>query len=376
MYYGKWYASDGRQVMRKLGPKRPRGTRQGLTQAQASRELQRRIGERQSVVGRAERRTFAEAADVHLLELENRGLKRSTVGGYRSLLQVHLLPVLGTRPVHGITEREVAGLDQALRDRTLKPQSRRNVLGLLGAIMRTAVKRGWAAENPVAEYEKPRKPRGEPDELHFLSLEELEAVIRAMPDDPLGRVERALIVTAAMTGMRRGELLGLRWKDIDWAAQKVRVVRTFVRGREDTPKSETSRRDVPLADRVARELQRLWERTPYQDDSDPVFAHPAGTGLPLDGSAVSKRFQTALRRAGVRRIRFHDLRHTFGTTMARDPRVSMRTLQGWLGHADPATTAIYAHFAPNALHAEWVQEAFSTAPLAEPISAPPTSAEQ
>jgi integrase len=67
----------------------------------------------------------------------------------------------------------------------------------------------------------------------------------------------------------------------------------------------------------------------------------------------------APRRAGVRRIRFHDLRHTFGTMMARDPRVSMRAVQGWLGHAHQATTATYAHFAPNDLYADWIPDAFS-----------------
>ncbi len=358
-YYGKWYAADGRQVLRKLGPKRTRGSRDGLTQAQASRALHRMVGETNTVVSRNERRTFEESAEAHLAKLENQGLKRSTLRGYRSLLRAHLLPAFAPRRVDRVTESEVAALDRSLRGQRMKPQSRRNVLGLLGAILETARKRGWARSNPVAGYEKPRKPRSEPDELRFLTLEELEAVLRAMPDDEFGRVERALVLTAAMTGMRRGELLGLRWRDVDWAAHKIRVVRTFVGGREDTPKSERSRRDVPLADRVAAELQRLWEITPYQADEDPVFAHPRGTGLPLDGSAVSKRFQLALQRAGVRRIRFHDLRHTFGTMMARDPRVSMRTLQGWLGHADPATTAIYAHFAPNELHAAWIQEAFT-----------------
>jgi integrase len=143
------------------------------------------------------------------------------------------------------------------------------------------------------------------------------------------------------------------------AARKIRVVRTYVGGKEDTPKSESSRRAVPLADRLAGELQRLYEASPFKADDDPVFTHPRGTGLPLDGSAVSKSFKRALARAGVRKVRFHDLRHTFGTMMARDPRVSMRTLQGWLGHADPGTTAIYAHFAPNAYEADWVQEAFA-----------------
>jgi integrase len=359
-YYGKWYLPDGRQVKRKLGPKRRRGTREGLTQVQASRALQKMIGEPTSLVSRAARRSFEEAADTHLQRLENRGIKRSTLRGYRSLLNAHLLPAFAGRTVDRLTEADVAGLDRALREAGLQPQSRRNVLGLLEAILELAAKRGWMAANPLAGYEKPRKPRSQPDELRFLTLEELEAVAASMPDDALGRVDRVLILTAAMTGMRRGELLGLRWKDVDFSAHKIRVVRSFVGGLPDTPKSERSRRDVPMADRLAAELQRLWELSPFQGDEDPVFAHPRGSGLPLDGAAVSKRFQQALRRAGVRRVRFHDLRHTFGTMMARDPRVSMRTLQGWLGHADPSTTAIYAHFAPNELHAEWIGQAFAS----------------
>jgi integrase len=68
----------------------------------------------------------------------------------------------------------------------------------------------------------------------------------------------------------------------------------------------------------------------------------------------------------VRDVRFHDLRHTFGTMMARNPRVSMRTLQGWLGHSDPATTAIYAHFAPSEHEADWIEEAFAAAAASVP----------
>jgi integrase len=116
---------------------------------------------------------------------------------------------------------------------------------------------------------------------------------------------------------------------------------------------------VPLAGRVAGELQRLYDASPFKGDDDPVFTHPNGTGLPLDGSAASKAFKRALKRAGVRSVRFHDLRHTFGTMMAANPNVSMRTLQGWLGHSDPATTAIYAHFAPSAHEADWVDEVFA-----------------
>ena len=359
-YYGKWRASDGRQVMRRLGPVRPRGTRDGLTKSQAEAELRRIMGQPIMTVARSERRTIADLAEAHLAAKKNAGLKRTTIRGYRSLCEAHLVPYFGERCIDRIGEDHIAAFDRHLLERGLNPQSRRNILGLLVAMFETAKKRGWVVNNAVAQYEKPRKSRSDTDgELRFLTLEEVEAVLRAMPSDPVGQVERVLVLAAAMTGMRRGELLGLRWKDVDWPARKIRVVRTYVGGKEDTPKSEASRRAVPLASRLAAELQLLHESSPYRGDDDPVFTHPSGTGLPLDASAVSKAFKRALRRASVREVRFHDLRHTFGTMMAASPNVSMRTLQGWLGHADPATTAIYAHFAPSDHEAEWIEQAFA-----------------
>jgi integrase len=370
IYYGKWRGTHGRQVMRRLGPVRPRGTRDGLTQTQAEAELRRVMAEVQPSVAREQRRTLAEVAEFHLVARENAGLKRSTARGYRSVIEAHLVPVFGDRAVDRITATDIADFDRRLRENNLRPQTRRNILGLLVAILATAKKQGWLTENPASDYEKPRNSRSENDvELRFLTLEEVEAVLRAVPRDEFGRVIGTLILAAAMTGMRRGELLGLRWKDVDWTARKIRVARTYVGGREDTPKSESSRRAVPLANRVAIELQRLYDVSPSNGDEDPVFTHPRGTGLPLDGSAVSKAFKRALKRAGVRTVRFHDLRHTFGTMMAANPNVSMRTLQGWLGHSDPGTTAIYAHFAPSAHEADWVDEVFAAEVVARSLTA-------
>lgn len=346
--------------MRRLGPVRPRGTRDGLTQTQAEVELRRVMGETQPSVPRHERKTLAEVAEAHLAAKDNAGLKRSTARGYRSVVEAHLIPFFGDQRVDRITEAMIAGFDKRLREQGLKSQTRRNILGLLVAMLATAKKQGWVSDNPASDYEKPRKGRSETDlELRYLTLEEVEAVLRAMPDNEVGRIEGVLILAAAMTGMRRGELLGLRWKDVDWTARKIRVVRTYIGGKEDTPKSDSSRRAVPLANRLAGALQRLFEVSPFKADEDPVFTHPNGTGLPLDGSAVSKAFKRALNGAAVRPVRFHDLRHTFGTMMAANPNVSMRTLQGWLGHSDPATTAIYAHFAPSAHEADWIDEVFA-----------------
>jgi integrase len=191
----------------------------------------------------------------------------------------------------------------------------------------------------------------------------VEALLRAAPDDPLGQIERVMYLTAAMTGMRQGELFALRWRDVDWSARRIRVRRNFVRGEFGTPKSKRSSRSVPLASRVATELELLSQQSRWKGDDDLVFAHPE-TGRPIDRSKLLKRFKSTLRRADVRAVRFHDLRHTFGTRMAAQG-MPMRVLQELMGHRDFKTTLIYADYAPSEREAEWVEEAFrSVAPEA------------
>lgn len=165
-----------------------------------------------------------------------------------------------------------------------------------------------------------------------------------------------------MTGLRQGELLGLRWRDVDFAAKKVRVVSPFVRGEFGDPKSEGSGRSAPLADRVAKALEKLRASSAYNTDSDLVFCHPE-TGNPLDRSKLTRRFKKATRTASVREITFHELRHTFGTRMAAAG-VPLRTIQHWMGHADAKTTQVYAHYQPSEHEADTVDQAFSTDPRA------------
>lgn len=171
-------------------------------------------------------------------------------------------------------------------------------------------------------------------------------------------LERTLYLTAAMTGPRQAELIGLRWRDIDWLGQRIRVRQTYVRGEFKTPKSRRGNRGVPLAIRVAREHEAQFVASAFQDDDDLVFANPR-TGCPLDRSKLLKRFKAACRRAGVRVVRFHDLRHTFGTHVAASGDVSLRTLHEWMGHRDAKTTLIYADYLPDPREAEIVSSAFS-----------------
>ena len=115
-----------------------------------------------------------------------------------------------------------------------------------------------------------------------------------------------------------------------------------------------------MADRLATELERHYQRSAYPGDEDLVFCHPE-TGNAYDASKMRKRFKAALARADVREVRFHDLRHTFGTRMA-SAGAPPRALREWMGHKDSRTTDIYADYAPDSSQGRaWAERAFGQA---------------
>src|SRR5206468_5404859 len=125
----------------------------------------------------------------------------------------------------------------------------------------------------------------------FLERVEVEAVAAAAIEGPYQAIDRALFVAAAMTGLRVGELIALRWRDVDWAAGRVRVRQNYVLGEFGTPKSKRSTRSVPMADQVAGELDRLFQASAAQDDDDLVFADPL-TGGPLAKAQILRRYRS------------------------------------------------------------------------------------
>jgi integrase len=293
--------------------------------------------------------TFADAAAEWLRYVEEeRGRKASTLADYRSVVNAHLVPAFGEVALERIDAETIEHwLSARLRDGELSRRSLQKMIVLLNGIFKRARKVWRLPYNPIADVERLTVPKR--TDVVFYSPEEVHALARAASSEQ----DAALFLTAALTGLRMGELLALRWRDVDFAAQSVRVTASYTAGKLGTPKSGLGR-VVPLMDEVAGMLARIGERDRWTAPDDLVFSGESGE--PIDGSALRRRFKRARDAAGLRPLRFHDLRHTFGSVAIRtaDP----RELQEWMGHSDFSTTQIYMHYKPRADAARRLSAAF------------------
>jgi integrase len=364
-WYAKYRLPDGRQIQRRIGPawtergRPPAGwfTRRGAEAWLRDVLEQARRGTLPELVRTGV--TFEEAAAQWLRYIEfDRERKPSTVTGYRALVSSQLVPAFGDKPIESITtpmiEHWLAGVDRS-------SSTRAKALVLLHGIFGRARKLYGLAINPVTDVEKPQARRS--GDIEVFSPEEVRALVRAAASQQ----DAAIYLTAAFTGLRRGELLALRWRDVDFAGQVVRVRASYAEGALTTPKSGKVR-SVPMAPDVAEALASLGQRHSWTYDDDLVFVGTAGTFL--DGRALRRRYLTAIKRAGLRPLRFHDLRHTFGTRMIG--KADIRRVQEWMGHADVQTTMKYLHYVPREEDAALVAAAFAPddAPLTPPGVAP------
>jgi integrase len=161
---------------------------------------------------------------------------------------------------------------------------------------------------------------------------------------------------AAYAGLRQGELLALRWRDVDFTGHALTVSRAMSAGVESSTKSGKVRR-VPLPDQAAAALDRLSRRANYTAPNELVFCNAFGRSL--NGSALRRRFKRARDAAKLRPLRFHDLRHTYGSLLAASG-VDLVTIQSAMGHAALATTSRYLHARPASEQAEVFTRAFSS----------------
>jgi integrase len=233
----------------------------------------------------------------------------------------------------------------------LSPTTVRYAYAVLRIALGRALKSGIVLRNVATLVDPPAKARREP---HPLTADQARAFLDATRDDRLG----PLYVLALATGLRQGELLALRWSDVDADAGVLTVSHTLERRSRTLaePKTDRGRRTLRLGGEAvaairanrARQLEERLAAGQRWRDGGFVFATPIGT--PLDSRNLTRAFQAALSRLGLPRQRFHDLRHAYATLLIEDGE-ELGIVSRTLGHADLATTAdVYAHLTPAMLH--------------------------
>jgi integrase len=247
--------------------------------------------------------------------------------------------VLGDVEVTEVRRQDVERIVERMVARGLSPKTIGACIGHLTVVFDLAIDYGWTDYNPARRASRPRDPH-DPPVIRVLSLDEVHAVISAIPNavhlprrsrngrcnvgpcldrwaDHFPPVLRVVVRAAALTGMRQSELLGLRWRDVDWHAQRVREHTPYVRRGPTHGKSRLSvNRSIPMPDLLADELRTLQSASAWSLPDQLTFAHPR-LGTPLDGAKVTRKFQDACRAAGVQVVRFHDLRHGYATQPRR-----------------------------------------------------------
>jgi integrase len=250
-----------------------------------------------------------------------------------------------------LTSQHIARL-YAEKSDALAPASVRYIHAVLRSALEQAVSWRLLAVNPAQAVKPPRKPR---NDIQPLNAAEARALLEVAADDPL----LALYVTALHTGMRLGELLGMTWDAIDWSRGIIEVRGTLQRKgpkeyRLEAPKTERSRRTVPMIDQLAealrqhrsREVERLLALGYGRDDMRWVFTDRWGEPI-YWGHVTDRLLRPLCRQAGIREIRFHDLRHT-AASMLLSHGVPVHIVADILGHTSATTTLeVYAHLMPG-----------------------------
>jgi len=256
--------------------------------------------------------------------------KPSEVATKRSILGRHLLPFFGNFRLDQIC---VQSIEQYKAQKLREGLSAKRINNTLTVLRRSLVIASeWRQLEVVPAFRWLKAPKPVFD---FFIKEESERLLKVTPPE-----HYAMICTALMAGLRRGELLGLRWEDVDLVSRKLHVRRSQWRGVDYTPKSGRSR-VVPMCETLVLALrQHRHLRGPY------VFCNDNGSALTAD--QIKRIVPTACRRAGLRQVKWHVLRHSFASQLAMAA-VPLKAIQELLGHATIEMTMRYAHLAPSTL---------------------------
>jgi len=342
--------ADGRWEAQVSMPRGKRKSYYGKTRREAQDKLRAALRDLDAGLDLAAgRQTVGQFLDRWLADVAKPSVRPSTYESYAGHVRNHLKPALGHIQLAKLTPQQVQTMLTEKTAAGLSPRTVQYIRAVLRRALGQAMKWGLVARNVATLTEPPRSAK---KPVQPLTAEQARAFLDFTKDDRLG----PLFHVAITTGLRQGELFGLRWPDVDLAAGTLTVRHALQRinGKPTlvAPKTDKSRRTVTLpASAVAalreqrkRQLQeRLLAGSRWQDWGL-VFASTIGT--PLEPTNVTHRFQRLLADAGLPRQRFHDLRHCAASLLLAGG-VPLRTIMGILGHSQISLTAnTYTHLAP------------------------------
>jgi integrase len=345
---GRWEARY--TVQSGTGPKR--GVLYGKTRAEVANKLTKAMADRNGGLAfDAGSLSVGEFLDRWLADSVRDTVRQGTYERHEELIRLHIRPALGRLKLKALTPAHVQGFYRDRLDSGLSPATVQKIHVVLHKALSQAARWNLVPRNAT---EAVKAPRPAPKEMHPLSPDEARRLLEAARGD---RIE-ALYVLAVHTGMRQGELLGLKWQDVDLEGGVIRIRRTLTRNRGrlilGEPKTKKSRRTVRLAETAVRVLREHLERQigeierlgDLYRDQGLVFTTRVGT--PINPTHIRRRsFAPLLKRAGLPSIRFHDLRHTCATLLL-SRNVHPKYVQELLGHATIAITLdTYSHVLPG-----------------------------
>jgi integrase len=265
-------------------------------------------------------------------------VRARTLEDYSGRLQRHVLPQLGERQLDEIDVDDIVALIADLRQRDYAGSTISSVLIPLSRLFAHAVRRNLIEVNPLSKLDRSERPRVWRQERPVLNRDEIGRLLEAAPPR-----YRTLLATAVLSGLRQGELLGLRWRDIDFDHEVIHVRRALDRQQRDVPpKTPHALRDVVLIPALAESLRRHQEASGFNGPDDFVFATRIGTPLHWTNLAT-RALKPALKKAELQPLRWHDLRHCFASLLiAGGANITFVSRQ--LGHSSSQITLqVYAH---------------------------------
>jgi len=283
------------------------------------------------------------------LVLNETSVRPKTSDQYKQIVAQHIVPSLGMIKMKDLNPRQI----QALYSKKLESGTSARTVILIHAVLRRALnhalKLGMIGRNPTLAVTRPKFKR---KEMKTLS----DVQVRTLLSFAEGDRFEVLFWLAVTTGLRQGELLGLKWSDVDWTNRRLRIQRQLQRLRGglafSEPKSAAGRRVIALGIATIEKLQKhqhlqvgeIQTAGKFWKENDMIF--PSSTGTPMDPSNLYHNFKRLLKEAGLPDVRFHDLRHTAATLMLQQG-IHPKVVQERLGHSDISMTLnTYSHVLP------------------------------